>query len=99
MSARERDLERRRAELVSRARGERAELTLLLVRVSGPLTLVDRGLAIARRPSVRWLVASGLALVAPRPRASVRWVRRTMTFGSLALGVWRLARSLRAAPR
>lgn len=90
ISTRLRQLQARRAHLVALAARQRDELAEGLQALSGPVRLVDRGIAAWNYLKVRPLwTAAGVALIVALKR------RRALTWMSGALALWRLYRTVR----
>ena len=78
-----------RAELIARCAAQRADLTVILDHLAGPLRIVDRGISCARYLRARPLALAVLAalLTAARDRGVWKWAQR----GFVA---WRAYRAL-----
>lgn len=83
------ELQRRRGELVERARAERADLEGVLHSHSQVFWLVDRGVAIIRLVVANkgLLLVGAVAFAVVQPRRALRWAVR-------AWGLFRLVRRL-----
>ncbi|HWQ37199.1 MAG TPA: YqjK family protein [Burkholderiales bacterium] len=90
ISARLRHLQARRAQLVALAARQRDDLAAGLRALSGPVRLVDRGIAAWHYLKARplWLAAGVALIVALQRRRAVAWM-------SGALALWRLYRTVR----
>ena len=79
----------RRELLVSLAEAQRTELGYVVGRLSGPLRLIDTGLAIGRAVNLyRTLALAGAALLSRRRRGALFWL-------TAALSLWRTAKRRR----
>lgn len=81
------EIRARRARLLARAEGERAQLAMQLEAWRAPLSLLDKSLAAARylRRHPGWVVVASVVFALIRPRRAFAWVRR----GFIAWRAWR----------
>ena len=98
MSARLRELVRRREQLVARSTAERDRLAQAALGLGRGIAVLDAVLDavrhVRRHRAVLGLVAGAVLILAPR--AALRWVPRIVWIAPLAVEGYRLARSLRA---
>ena len=78
-----------RAELIARCAAQRADLTVILDQLAGPLKIVDRGISCTRYLRDRPLALAALAalLTAARGRGVWKWAQRVFV-------AWRAYRAL-----
>lgn len=98
MSARLRELARRREELVARSTADRERLAQVTGRLGRELALLDV-LLVAVRQVRRYRAALGLAAGAVlvfAPRAALRWAPRIVWIAPLAFEGYRIMRAVRA---
>ena len=82
MTRYQRDLERRRLELVGRSAAQRAAIAGAVAPFTDKLAIIDRvGAALRRYPVAVSAIAGGVALLGPRRILS--WVTRALAFYSL----------------
>jgi len=81
------EIRERRARLLARATGERAQLSMQLEAWRAPLSLLDKSIAAARyvRQHPEWVVVASVAFALIRPRRAFAWVRS----GFIAWRAWR----------
>ena len=97
MSARLRELARRREELVARSTADRERLAQVTGRLGREIALLDV-LLVAVRQVRRYRAALGLgagAVLVFAPRATLRWVPRIVWIAPLAFEGYRIMRALR----
>ena len=79
------ELQRRRAALLARSHAQRAELAEYGARIAARLSLVDKGLRLAKSATERPLLvgAAGLLFMLFKPTRALKWVARGALVSSL----------------